>query len=312
VLVAKLLDMPTGHAEEAEENTAIMHYGYNDLSGQLRSALDRFTGVRLVPFSLVAGLIVLYILLIGPGDYFFLRKVVRRMEWTWLTFPLIVVLVSAGAYFLAYYLKGDQLRVNQVDLVDVDAASGRLRGTTWMNIFSPRMESFNLSVAPRLPAGGLSGTGPFFGGKTPFADQRLSENMDLSPSVRYSPTIFISARATSSSDWAAAWGLRETIITRPAIINTPALIRLMPRGLRDTSSRAKELFSANSNRRQPAGLWLPPADISDTLRSAAKLSTYSCTPNCGRTMLSPAHRASVSSRSTTSARTGRSLSTEML
>ena len=65
----------------------MMHYGYNDLAGQLRSALDRFDGVRLVPFWLVAGLIVVYLLLIGPGDYFFLRKLVGRMEWTWLTFP---------------------------------------------------------------------------------------------------------------------------------------------------------------------------------------------------------------------------------
>ena len=153
LLVARLLDLPTGRAEESKENAAMMHYGYSDLAGQLRSALDRFTGVRLVPFWLVAGLIVVYILLIGPGDYFFLRKVVGRMEWTWLTFPLIVALVCVGAYVLAYRLKGDQLRVNQIDLVDVDAASGRMRGTTWLNVFSPRMESFNFAVEPRWPDG---------------------------------------------------------------------------------------------------------------------------------------------------------------
>ncbi|MCE5266443.1 MAG: hypothetical protein LLG00_00960 [Planctomycetaceae bacterium] len=151
LLVARLLDMPITASEESKENTAVMHYGYEDLAGQLRSALDRFTGVRLVPFWFVAALIVVYILLIGPGDYFFLRKVVRRMEWTWLTFPVIVVVVSVGAYVLAYKLKGDRLRVNQVDLVDVDAASGHARGATWLNIFSPRMESFNLTVQPREP-----------------------------------------------------------------------------------------------------------------------------------------------------------------
>ena len=96
LLVAKLLDMPTGHGEESEESTAMMHFGYSDLSGQLRSALDRFAGVRLAPFWLVAGLIVAYLLLIGPGDYFFLRKLVGRMDWTWLTFPLVVLLVCAG------------------------------------------------------------------------------------------------------------------------------------------------------------------------------------------------------------------------
>ncbi len=57
--------------------------------------------------------------------------------------------MSLGAYVLAYWLKGDQLRVHEVDLVDVDAASGRVRGTAWMNVFSPRMEAFNLTVRPR-------------------------------------------------------------------------------------------------------------------------------------------------------------------
>ena len=61
--------------------------------------------------------------------------------------------VSGAAYVLAYSLKGNQLRVNQADVVDVDAASGFVRGATWLNIFSPRMESFNLSVEPRLPDG---------------------------------------------------------------------------------------------------------------------------------------------------------------
>ena len=147
LLVAKLLDMPTGRGEESEESTAMMHFGYSDLSGQLRSALDRFAGVRLAPFWLVAGLIVVYLLLIGPGDYFFLRKLVGRMEWTWLTFPLAWCCWCAwGPTSWPTGSRAIELKVNQADLVDVDAASGRVRGTTWLNVFSPRMESFDLSV----------------------------------------------------------------------------------------------------------------------------------------------------------------------
>jgi len=44
LLVARLLDMPTGSAGNSSENAAMMHYGYNDMAGQMRSALDRFTG----------------------------------------------------------------------------------------------------------------------------------------------------------------------------------------------------------------------------------------------------------------------------
>ena len=52
----------------------------------------------------------------------------------------------------AYWLKGDQLRVSQVDLVDIDA-EGTARGASWFSIFSPRGESFDLSMRPRLPDG---------------------------------------------------------------------------------------------------------------------------------------------------------------
>ena len=123
------------------------------MAGQLRSALDQFAGVQLVQFSVVATLLVVYILLIGPVDYFVLRRWIGRMEWTWLTFPAMVVIFSVGAYMLAHRLKGDELRVNQVDLVDVDVASGKVRGTSWMNVFSPRTEPFDLSVDTRFPSG---------------------------------------------------------------------------------------------------------------------------------------------------------------
>ena len=66
-------------------------YGVSDLSTILRTALEQFPGVKLIPFGWVAFFIFLYILLIGPGDYFFLKKVLKRMELTWITFPTIVL-----------------------------------------------------------------------------------------------------------------------------------------------------------------------------------------------------------------------------
>ena len=86
----------------------------------VRRSLDQFQGVTLIPFGWVAGFIFLYILLIGPGDYFFLKKVLKRMELTWITFPTIVVTVSLLAYYAAYVVKGTDLRVNKIDVVDID------------------------------------------------------------------------------------------------------------------------------------------------------------------------------------------------
>lgn len=157
LLLAKLLDLPLGAGDELAEGAAMMHFGYGDLSGQLRSALDRFDDVQIAPFWLVAALIVVYLLLIGPGDYFFLRKFARRMTWTWCTFSLLVVLTCVGAYLLAFRLKGNEVRFEQADVVDVDAASGLMRGQTWTNLFSPKTETYDLRVRPHQPGGRFLG-----------------------------------------------------------------------------------------------------------------------------------------------------------
>lgn len=161
-LFGKLLARTEVKEDEQDGNLGMRQLttlGYNDLAGQLRSALDQFTGVQPVAFWIVGLLIVIYLLCIGPFDYWFVKRVLKRVELTWITFPLIVVLFSAGAYVMAYQLKGDQLCLNQVDVVDVDVERERVRGTTWANLFSPRIESYNLTLSPQI-AGVAAGDQP--------------------------------------------------------------------------------------------------------------------------------------------------------
>jgi hypothetical protein len=91
--------------------------------------------------------------LIGPGDYFFLKKVLKRMELTWITFPTIVVTVSLLAYFAAYRLKGNDLLVNKVDVIDVDQPAGLVRGRTVLSLFSPQNRDYNIAFVPVSPSG---------------------------------------------------------------------------------------------------------------------------------------------------------------
>jgi hypothetical protein len=145
LLGAKSQGMSRGEDEVGGQVTTL---GFVDLSGQLRGALDQFAGVRLVPFWLVALLAVAYIACIGPLDYFLVKRVFRRMEATWITFGVTVVAFCAGAYFLAYGLKGRELRANRVELVDFDAESQWVRGTSWANLFSPASAAYDLSIDP--------------------------------------------------------------------------------------------------------------------------------------------------------------------
>ena len=134
--------------------------GYTDLVGQAHSALEQFPGVQHVPFALIAGLTVVYIALVGPLDYLLLRKVLRRMELTWITFPLIVLVFCGGAWAIARGFKGNELLLNQLDIVDLDSETGLLRGTSLARLFSPATRDFDLRFVPRgvenVPAGALA------------------------------------------------------------------------------------------------------------------------------------------------------------
>lgn len=149
-LWAKLLDLrPLNLGATDQSGGAFYSYNVTDLSTRLGEALNQFPGVKLVPFAWVAFFIFVYILLIGPGDYFFLKKVLKRMELTWVTFPIIVLTVSLLAYYSAYAIKGTDLRINKLDVVDIDTLGNRVRGTTWATIFSPQNRDYQVSLSPR-------------------------------------------------------------------------------------------------------------------------------------------------------------------
>jgi len=148
-LIGKLLDIALGTTQRDDSDkrySRLTEIGFEDLTGQLRAALDQFSTVKLVPFSWIALLIGGYILLIGPVDYFLLRKLNQRFSWTWLTFPLVVLAASVLAYTLTKHWKGRALHVNQVDVVDFDSVSGLTRSMTWAHAFSPASRKYDVAA----------------------------------------------------------------------------------------------------------------------------------------------------------------------
>jgi len=132
---------------------AINNWGgeqHNQLLSQLYGYLENFEDVPVISFAWVALFIFLYILVVGPLDYFFLKKVVKRMELTWITFPTVVLTISAAAYFTAYWIKGKDLRIRKVDVVDLDLTTPQphMAGHTWFTLFSPRIQHYTIAVEP--------------------------------------------------------------------------------------------------------------------------------------------------------------------
>src|SRR4029079_6981353 len=88
----------------------------------------------------------LYLLLIGPIEYYFLRRILKRLELTWVTLPIIVLTVCVLAYVSADAVKGRELRVTKIDVVDVDPASNRVYGSTWFSVFSPKIDTYTVGL----------------------------------------------------------------------------------------------------------------------------------------------------------------------
>ncbi len=158
------IDRPT--ASTAAEAPVYVKRGYDDLSGQLRSANDVFEGLRAPSFAWALILIFVYLLAIGPLDWFLAKKVAKRPSVTWATFPAFVVLFGALAVWATKATRPNETRLNQVDLLDVDVESGVVRDTTWLGAYSPGDARRDLTFAP--------GAASVFGAKAKFASEPTS------------------------------------------------------------------------------------------------------------------------------------------
>jgi hypothetical protein len=129
-------------------NTQSIRLGYTGLGGQLRAALGQFAGARVVPFWLVFFLALCYAAAVFPLEYLIARWLRPRFEAAWVLLPLVLLAGAGGIWRLAVAWKGDDILLNKVEITDVDLASGTVRGHTWLGLYSPRTDAYDLSVVP--------------------------------------------------------------------------------------------------------------------------------------------------------------------
>jgi hypothetical protein len=128
-----------------------------DLAGQLRAALDTFpahgvgAGPRPVPFEVIAGLGLLYVLCLYPLDWWLVSRGGGRPWLSWLTLPTLVAAFTGLAWGTATWWSGGRAAVSRVaGVVDIDASRGVVRGTSWAAALSPANDLVDVSVAPRV------------------------------------------------------------------------------------------------------------------------------------------------------------------
>jgi hypothetical protein len=102
--------------------------------------------VRKLPLGWLLALLVAYLVVIGPLDQYWLKKINRQML-TWVTFPCYVVFFSALIYFIGFHLRAGELEWNELNVVDIlpDNERAVLRGQTYVSIYSPNNAHYQLA-----------------------------------------------------------------------------------------------------------------------------------------------------------------------
>jgi hypothetical protein len=136
-------------------NQRLVTRGYNDLSGALRQRLGQsFASVVPIGFAVVAALAIAYMAFLGPLDYLLVNRWVRRPWVAWISFPLLVLLFCGGAAWLSSWRNGHAgLRVNQLELIDIDVSTNCARATYWASLYSPNAAQLDLGVRTATQTG---------------------------------------------------------------------------------------------------------------------------------------------------------------
>ncbi|MGE3308478.1 MAG: hypothetical protein AB7O66_00800 [Limisphaerales bacterium] len=130
---ARLVGVPSDLLLES----ANLRWGGASIDGLFGAMLDS-RQVRKLPVAALLLLLVVYLAVIGPIDQVVLKRLGKQM-WTWVTFPVYVIVFSGLIYFIGYRLRAGDLELNEIQVVDqLPRGQGALlQGRTWVSVYSP-------------------------------------------------------------------------------------------------------------------------------------------------------------------------------
>jgi hypothetical protein len=101
--------------------------------------------VHKLPVSWLLMLLLVYLLVIGPLDQYWLKRIGKPML-TWITFPCYVVIFSLVIYVIGYKLRAGESEWNDLHVVDVfqNAETAELRGRTYSSVYSPSNQRYTV------------------------------------------------------------------------------------------------------------------------------------------------------------------------
>ncbi len=108
-------------------------------------ALQNLPVLALPSINILTTLLIAYIVLVGPINFLVLRRL-RKLDWGWLTIPALTLLFAIGAFGVSNQLRGSDLILNQVSVVDFSTEGAARKMETVIGLYSPTRGSFSLEI----------------------------------------------------------------------------------------------------------------------------------------------------------------------
>ena len=111
---------------------------------QLTYPLSNIPSLDLPSVQGLTLLLLVYIVMVGPLNYLGLRRL-RKLHLAWVTIPAFTILFTAGAFGIGYLLRGTDLVVNKIAIVE-PRSDGSAIVTSYMGLFSPHQQSYEILI----------------------------------------------------------------------------------------------------------------------------------------------------------------------
>jgi hypothetical protein len=112
-------------------------------SYQAKTALSTLPELSLPSFVYICCWLGLYITIIGPINYFVLRRI-KRPELAWVTVPVLVIIFTTLAYFSGYIYRGSRPILNRLMLAQAWQGVDQSQTTALVGVYSPNRTGYNV------------------------------------------------------------------------------------------------------------------------------------------------------------------------
>ncbi|MFW6070507.1 MAG: DUF7408 domain-containing protein, partial [bacterium] len=89
--------------------------------------------------------LLLYVAVVGPGNYLALKAIGRR-ELAWVTIPATIVVFAALAYVTGFQLRGGEVIFNQMSVAFGHVEGEQMRANSLLGVYSPRRATYDVSL----------------------------------------------------------------------------------------------------------------------------------------------------------------------